>query len=252
MKSPRRNPDITIANITTARTVVVTDRFTVSFVPSDTAVDADLADRVRSQIGPLIKRLDLPRIHVMAEGSHLLLHGDVTSDEDAREIEQTVARIEGVESVESHLHVGLLPSDTRPSEAEHVDSKMLAALLQTAESIGISGSPARAAVWGTLSALLEQIPPPERAHLIAHFPLDVATLAKPRMRFGDENLHWQTELELDAAASLRGGVCLDDARVLVPAVISVLRGFVPEEDHDVQSTLHTHLQELWQRSEPTT
>lgn len=84
--------------------------------PSPEVTDNMLADRVRSSIGPVLHRLDLPHIHVMAEGHTVLLHGDVASDEDALEIDRAVRAVSGVVDVESHLHVGLLPSDSRPSE----------------------------------------------------------------------------------------------------------------------------------------
>jgi BON domain len=228
------------------RRIVVTETFSISAVLLDEAPEnADLADRVRSQIGPLVKELDLPRIHVMAEGRRVLLHGEVATESDAVTLEDAVASLAGVESVESHLHVGLLPGDTRPSDAIPEPSPMMAALLAAGEAIGLQAQAAEAAVWGAITAVLEQIPADERRHLIAHFPFDVAMMIKPRRRFGDEDLHWDTEVELHAAAALRGGIGLDDAKALLPRVIGVLREFVPEEDVDVQATLRTYLRELW-------
>jgi len=82
----------------------------------DAAVDdKTLADRIRSTLGPLEKRLDIPRVHVMAAEHVVTLHGDVASQNDAQQIEQAVARVPGVRRVDSKLHVGLLKSDTRPS-----------------------------------------------------------------------------------------------------------------------------------------
>ncbi len=214
-----------------------------------TATDADIADRIRSRLGPIVKAMDLPRIHIMAEGTRILLHGDVATEADALVIEQVVKSWTEVDSVESHLHIGLLPSDTRPSDASAIQSEMMEALLGTAEALGMTGGPARSAVKGTLSAILEQIPPNERTHVFAHFPHDVVLFAKPRQHFGDENLHWKTELALDAAASLRGGIDLPTAEVLVPLIIGVIRHFVPEEDQDVCSTLQSALEDLWRTSE---
>ena len=231
------------------RRTVITETFALSTVQSvGEPENADLADQVRTRVGPLIRRLNLPRIHVMAEGKRVLLHGDVGTEADAAAIEAEVAGLDVVESVESHLHIGLIPGDSRPSDFSTPASAMMTQLLQAAEAIGISGEPARAAVWGALTAVLEQIPPDERRHVLDHFPLDVSAFVKPRRRFGDENIHWQSELELEAAAALRGGISLDDAEMLVPEVIGLLRKFVPEEDRDVQATLHAHLRELWQRS----
>lgn len=83
--------------------------------PDPNVTDAVLADRVRSMLGPLEKRLDLPRIHVTVENHVVVLHGEVASEADIEELVAAVGRISGVAGVESHLHVGLLSSDSRPS-----------------------------------------------------------------------------------------------------------------------------------------
>ena len=84
--------------------------------PETDVPDNVLADRIRSDLGGLEKRRDLPHIHVMVEKRVALLHGDVATQDDADAIQQAVAAVPGVEGVKSHLHVGLLPSDTRPSD----------------------------------------------------------------------------------------------------------------------------------------
>ena len=84
--------------------------------PDPRVPDDVLADRIRSSLGPIEKRLDLPRIHVMVEKHVVLLHGDVATTADADELVAAVERVPGVAGVESRLHVGLLPGDTRPSE----------------------------------------------------------------------------------------------------------------------------------------
>lgn len=84
--------------------------------PPPDASDHVLADRVRSTIGPLEKELDIPHVHVMAESGTVLLHGDVPGPSERRAVEVAVGLVPGVEHVESHLHEGLLPSDTRPSQ----------------------------------------------------------------------------------------------------------------------------------------
>lgn len=212
--------------------------------------DADLADVVRTMLGPLIKRLDLPRIHVMAEGHRVLLHGEVMTASDAQMIAHTVEQLPGVEAVESHLHVGLVPGDTRPSEGAPAPSAMMSALVAAAGEIGLHGAPARAAAWGALSAILEQVPPPERHHVFSHLPTDVSDFVRPRRRYGDEELHWQTELQLDAATALRGGITMEEANELIPKVIRVLKTFVPEEAQDIQATLHAQLKHLWSETGP--
>ncbi len=225
----------------------VTEEITVTIIHrQDEQREHDVADQVRTALGPLLKDLDLPRIHVMAEGHRVLLHGDVACASDAVIIEDSVLTLPSVDSVESHLHIGLLPGDTRPSEAFHEPSEMYQSLRDEAALVGLTEEPAiRAALAGTLAAILDQIPPDERSHVIAHFPHDVAKLAKPRRHIGEVAKHWHTVSSLETDASLRGGMSLETAVALVPKVILVLRVFVPEEDHDVQACLTRHLREYW-------
>jgi osmotically-inducible protein OsmY len=84
--------------------------------PDPNVPDNVLADRIRSELGGLEKRRDLPHIHVMVENHVALLHGDVATDDDARVLEHAVAGVSGVSDVKSHLHVGLLNGETRPSQ----------------------------------------------------------------------------------------------------------------------------------------
>jgi hypothetical protein len=84
--------------------------------PDPDVSDDILVDRVRSSIGGVEKRLDIPHIHVMVEDHVAILHGEVTEDSDVRTLEHAILRVSGVRGVESHLHVGLAPGDTRPSE----------------------------------------------------------------------------------------------------------------------------------------
>lgn len=84
--------------------------------PDPDVPDSVLTDRIRSELGGLEKRRDLPHIHVMVEDHVALLHGEVGSMDDASAIEKAVFAVSGVKDVKSHLHVGLLDGDTRPSE----------------------------------------------------------------------------------------------------------------------------------------
>ena len=84
--------------------------------PDPEVPDDVLVDRIRSTLGGLEKRLDLPHMHVMVEDHVALLHGEVSSAADRSTIEWTVLGVPGVHGIESYLHVGLLPGGTRPSE----------------------------------------------------------------------------------------------------------------------------------------
>lgn len=83
--------------------------------PDPRVDDRTLADRIRSELGSLERELDLPRVHVMVQGHVALLHGEVGDRDDARAIEEAVAKVAGVTRVASHLRNGLFPGDTRPS-----------------------------------------------------------------------------------------------------------------------------------------
>jgi hypothetical protein len=85
--------------------------------PTADVDDRTVADRVRSTLGPLEKRLDIPHVHVMVVDGVAALHGDVADASQAEQIAKAVGAVSGVRRVDSHLHVGLLKSDTRPSES---------------------------------------------------------------------------------------------------------------------------------------
>ena len=87
--------------------------------PDPNVDDRTLADRIRSVLGPIEKRLDLPHVHVMVENHVVLLHGDVEWPHEEATITQAVRQVSGVRGVESHIHVGMLRSDTRPSTGRH-------------------------------------------------------------------------------------------------------------------------------------
>lgn len=84
--------------------------------PDEDVPDDVLADRVRSALGPLEKRLDVPHVHVHVEDHRVTLHGAVDTDASAAQLVRATAGISGVRDVDSKLHVGLGPGDTRPSE----------------------------------------------------------------------------------------------------------------------------------------
>ncbi len=90
--------------------------------PDPGVADDILADRIRSELGGLEKRRDLPHVHVMVEKHVALLHGDVPTADDAAAVEQAVSRVSGVKGIRSHLHVGLADGDTRPSEGHRQES----------------------------------------------------------------------------------------------------------------------------------
>jgi osmotically-inducible protein OsmY len=71
--------------------------------PSTTVDDSVLADRIRSTIGPLEKRLHNSRVNVTVEDGIAILHGDIESREAASQIEEAVRGVAGVRDIRSHL-----------------------------------------------------------------------------------------------------------------------------------------------------
>jgi osmotically-inducible protein OsmY len=71
--------------------------------PSTTVDDAVLADRIRSSIGPLEKRLHNSRINVPVETGIAILHGDIEAREAATQIEEAERGVAGVRDIRSHL-----------------------------------------------------------------------------------------------------------------------------------------------------
>ena len=142
--------------------------------PNPDVPDDVLADRIRSTLGPVLKQLDLPHVHVMVTNHIALLHGDVGSAYEADVIEHAVLDISGVEGIESHLHAGLIRGDTRPSlgrSAPPAPSLALQAVLEAAAGAGASEP--RVAAHAVLCRFVDRIPENERAQVLAHLPEDV-------------------------------------------------------------------------------
>jgi hypothetical protein len=149
--------------------------------PDPTVVDSVLADRVRSMLGPIEHRLDIPRVHVLVEGHEVLLYGDVTSDTQAEAIIGAVRDVPGVQAVASHLHIGLFPGDTRPSEGSGhpTPSAALASVLAAAQSGGAPEGSERACARSVLSTFAAILPEGERRHVLTHLPTDLRILVEP-------------------------------------------------------------------------
>ena len=214
--------------------------------PDPDAGDDVIADRVRSALGSVTKRLDIPRVHVMVEDHVVLLHGEVASDEQARTIESAAMRVSGVIGVESHLHLGLIAGDTRPSVGTQAPrpSEAMIKLMDAAASAGAHD--ARAAVHAVLCGFADRLPEDERRHVFTHLPEDVRQLAGPR-RIGEvPATKVKTVRELVAAVIAQGGIQPSRAGEITQAVIHALRTLVPEEDRDVAAVLPQELRVLWE------
>lgn len=214
----------------------------------DPSVSGDvLADRIRSSLGPLEKRLDVPHVHVMVEDHVAIIHGDVSDEVDAAAIEHAVTNVSGVAGVESHLHAGLAPGDTRPSQgatAPRPPSEALRALLDAASGAGAEHP--RAAVHAVLCGFSERIPEDERLQMLAHLPTDVWALTGPARRHGERPPRLRTLPQLVAAVTAEGGIEPEKAEDITRAVVATLRARVQDEARDVGAVLPAELREFWE------
>lgn len=145
--------------------------------PDPDVPDDVLADRVRTDLGPVLHRLDLPRVHVTVEHHTVTLHGDAGSLSDIRAIARAVAAVPGVQGVRSALHVGLLPGNSRPSWGRSAaPSTALRRLLDAADRGGVAADGRTAAVSAVLMALRSTLPQEDWRELRAHLPADVRSL----------------------------------------------------------------------------
>jgi uncharacterized protein (DUF2267 family) len=213
--------------------------------PDPSASDGVLADRVRSVLGPLEHRLDIPRVHVLAEGHLVHLHGSVASDEHVTELVHAVRSVPGVDRVSSHLHVGLAPSDTRPSEGQrhHPPSAALLNVLAAARGGGAPAGSERAVARSVLSTLASVLPPGERRHVLGHLPTDVRELAEPVRPGWARHRHPRRVADFTRAALPGFEPAVGQA--VVESVVGAVRGLVPEEDTDVAAVLPFELRHLW-------
>ena len=215
--------------------------------PDPDVSDDILADRIRSTIGPLQKRLDVPRVNVMVDDHFAILHGDVNDERVAAAIEDAVMRVSGVEGIESHLHTTLERGDTRPSagRAGAAPSHAYTTLLAAAREAGALD--ARAAVHAVLCGFLDQLPSGERAHIDAHLPEDVRALVAPPRRAGRPH-RARTVLQLVAAVIAEGGIEAARAEDITLDVLDAFRRLVPEEARDIEAVLPEELRELWRNA----
>jgi uncharacterized protein (DUF2267 family)/osmotically-inducible protein OsmY len=216
--------------------------------PDPDVIDNVLADRIRSSLGGLEKQLDLPHVHVMVEDHVALLHGEVSSDVDADQLEKSVAAVSGVVGVESYLHVGLAGGDTRPSEgrAVHPPSGALRLLLDAAVGAGIAPDSARPVVRGILATFADRLPAGEREQVSAHLPADVRPLFTPPRRAQRARPPRTVHQLVARIAAVTGELPHDKAEQVTAAVVETLRGLVPEEAGDVGAVLPQELRALWQ------
>uniref|UniRef100_UPI001041B65A DUF2267 domain-containing protein n=1 Tax=Candidatus Protofrankia datiscae TaxID=2716812 RepID=UPI001041B65A len=207
--------------------------------PDPDVADDILADRVRSRLGPVTRRLDVPRVHVTVRDHVVILHGDVATAADATAVEDAIWQTSGVEGVVSMLHEGLVRGDTRPSEGELVPvrSIMLRRLFDAAQRAGCEPRTVQPAVRAVLATFFERLPAAERRHIASHLPADVQVLTMPPRRHGRALARLRHLDEFIEAVLRIDHIDRGRARDITGAVLHTLRDFVPEEAQDVAAVL---------------
>lgn len=213
----------------------------------DTGFDLLVADRIRSELGPLVKTLDQPRIHVMVVDGVATLHGDVTDGATRARIESRVQAVAGVGGVHSALHVGLLASDTVPSAGrDHEPSHLARQLGAVTRDCGYwSERAVRRALSGVVSVFALRLAPPQRRVFVEHLPQDVRALAQPPRWLADEILGLRREHDFAQVVALAIGTDVDHADQLVRRVLPVLRRHAPQDSDLIARALPPELCAIW-------
>jgi uncharacterized protein (DUF2267 family) len=221
--------------------------------PATDVPDDVLADRLRSELGPVQKSLDLPRVIVHVDDGVASLYGEVGTEEEAETLEHAARRVVGIVDVEASLHIGLSPDRIRPSEgrATAPDSEARRRLLEAGHDAGLDPPIAGAAVRAVLTSFVARLPEGERAHVLAHLPEDARELVALPRRAATTVSRIRTRSEL-ADEIQRRAPELDELqiRAVLPVVLAVLAELIPEERSDIAAVLPPELRELWRSVAP--
>jgi uncharacterized protein (DUF2267 family) len=215
--------------------------------PDPDVSDPVLAQRIRSVLGPLERRLDVPRVHVTVTDRETTLHGMVGSASDITAIEDRVLAVPGVTGIHSYLRVERDDEHTRPSagRAHRPPSAARRDLLGCVRATGVEGEDeVERVLRATLANFLALLPDGERAHVEAHLPADVRELAVAPRHVGTVDKP-RTVRALIYEVGESCGCTPRTASDAVNAVIATLRDLVPEEASDVETVLPGELKELW-------
>ncbi len=196
--------------------------------PDPLVGDDVLADRVRSTLGMVEKRLDVPRAHVMVTNHVVSLHGEVGTIGEGLTLALAAGAVPGVLGVDCRLHVGLPGGRGRPSRDRlrgRAPSPALRYLLAVAARAGLGADHATKAVHAVLESFVGCLPAGQRRRLLACLPADVGRLAGS----AQHGSPWTAEPgELVAQVAAVSG--LDDvvrAERVTVAVLGALREVLP-------------------------
>lgn len=205
--------------------------------------DDVVAERVRADLGPVTKALDLPHVHVHVERHVAILHGEVGTPEEARAVEAAAREVPGVAGVESHLHVGFVPGDTRPS-AGRQPSPQLHRLVEAARRHGGGDATAPVAVGAVLGTFASALPDRALERIRSHVSPDVAALLAVPRRSGDVRIVVSVDQLVDVLCDT-GLVSEQHAEHVLTHVLAELRAILPEDADALAGALPAAIRPLW-------
>ena len=209
--------------------------------------DGILADRVRSELGPLLKHLDQPRIHVSSLRGDVILRGDVRDPLTRVAIEVAAGRVAGVATVHSYLQVGLRSGESVPSSGrQRQRSPMLRTLSHIVEHAGYPcESEQRFILHGLLGAFMSRLSAGIRHRVLAHLPEDVRQLATPRALSAAAATAGESRDDFVQFAGVVASVDRHVAETLLAALLAEVRSHVPADADVVEAALPAALRPLW-------
>jgi uncharacterized protein (DUF2267 family) len=209
--------------------------------------DSELADHVRSALGVLVRSLDVPRVHVMAERGVVVLHGDVPDADVEAALVDAAAKVPGVEGVVSKLHRGLLEGDSRPSAARVEPSLARRQLVDAAVRHGGGEITAERAVAAVLAALAAELGPTVTARVRSHVAEDVAVLLDPSPTGRVPGADDDTGIFYERIAAA-GAMPERHIPWVATGVLTALRALVPDDADAIEGALSPALAHLWAAS----
>jgi uncharacterized protein (DUF2267 family) len=213
--------------------------------PDRDVPDQVLAQRIRSTLGPLQKRLGTGRMHVVVCDHVASLHGVVDTVETARALEQATLRVWGVDQVVSYLRLGAAPV----RQAQPRRSEAYQRLRSTVAGAGITGIPeGNRIIREVLATFLRRLPEQERRHVSSHLPEDVRALIG-EVTGPPSDIRARSDFY--AAVATSAGTTEENVPALVGALLGDLRALVPEEVDDVGAVLPADLEDLWRDASVT-
>lgn len=209
--------------------------------------DGVVADRVRSELGTVTRLLDTPHPHVSVCEGIVALHGDVRDLAAGAAIEAHVLGVAGVRGVRSHLHVGLLRSDTTPSQAHRRQtSELLRTLRRTVAGMGFaSRTETDYAISAVLSVFSWRLPASVRIRYLKHLPYDVRRLAQPPRWLADAPRAVAREHDFAQTVALVAGCDRELADRLTRQILPVISEQAASERMSIARVLPTQLRAIW-------